>query len=240
MNYYYITGTSRGIGKATAEKILENENNIVIGISRSQSIQHPRYRHVVLDLNMLEAVQAYQFEQYTDAERIVLINNSGVLGDVKHIGKLDSQKIVSSFNINLISPSILINSFVAAYQETKAEKIIINISSGAASHVVKSWSTYCSTKAGLEMYAKVLSEELIEANNTDIKVFSIAPGIIDTEMQTEIRAIPDENFSGKSKFVSFKENNKLTSPAEVADNLEKVIDNPENFPEVVMDFRDLD
>jgi benzil reductase ((S)-benzoin forming) len=240
MNYYYITGTSRGIGKATAEKLLDNENNTVIGIARSQSIQHSRYRHVVLDLNMLEAVQSYQFEQYPDAERIVLINNSGVLGDVNHIGKLDSQKIVSAYNINLIAPSILINSFVEAYKQSKAEKIIINISSGAARHVVKSWSTYCSTKAGLEMYAKVLSEELVEAGSKDIKVFSIAPGIIDTEMQTEIRSIPDENFSGKPKFVSLKENNELTSPEEVADNLVKVIEHPENYPEVVMDFRDLD
>ena len=89
------------------------------------------------------------------------------------------------------------------------------------------------------MFAKVLDGELQEAGNSKTKIFSIAPGIIDTEMQTEIRAVPDENFSNKSKFVSLKENNELTSPEEVANNLLDVIQNPEKYPNVVMDFREL-
>ncbi|WP_462281638.1 SDR family NAD(P)-dependent oxidoreductase [Salinivirga cyanobacteriivorans] len=238
MNYFYITGTSRGIGKAIAEKLLEDESNIVIGISRRQTINHERYRHVVFDLNMIEAVQAYEFEQYNDADKVVLINNSGVLGDVNHIGKMSSQKMVQSYNVNLIAPAILINSFMDAYAGTKAEKMIINISSGAARHVVNSWSTYCSTKAGLEMFAQVLDGEIAEAGRNDFRVFSIAPGIIDTEMQSEIRQVPDEQFSSKDKFVELKKNNQLTSPQEVAENMADVIANPDNYPETIMDFRD--
>jgi benzil reductase ((S)-benzoin forming) len=239
MNYYYISGTSRGIGKAIAELLLKDEQNVVIGMSRGRSISHERYRHVVMDMNMIEAVQAYQFEQYDDAEKIVLINNSGVLGEVNHIGKMGSQKMVETFNVNLIAPTVLTNSFMKSYAGNNSEKIIINISSGAASHTVNSWSTYCSSKAGLEMFAKVLDGELQEAGNSKTKIFSIAPGIIDTEMQTEIRAVPDENFSNKSKFVSLKENNELTSPEEVANNLLDVIQNPEKYPNVIMDFREL-
>lgn len=239
MNYYYISGTSRGIGKAIAQLLLKDENNIVIGMSRSRSIDHKRYLHIVMDMNMIEAVQAYQFEQYDDAEKIVLINNSGVLGDVNHIGEMGSQRMIETFNVNLIAPTVLTNSFMKSYADNNAEKIIINISSGAASHAINSWSTYCSSKAGLEMFAKVLDGELKEAGNTKTKIFSIAPGIIDTEMQTEIRAVPDENFSGKSKFVSLKENNQLTSPSELADNLFDVIQNPGKYPNSVMDFREL-
>lgn len=239
MNYYYITGTSRGIGKSIAELLLKDESNIVIGMSRNRSINHKRYRHIVMDMNMIEAVQAYQFEQYEDAEKIVLINNSGVLGEVNHIGKIGSQRMVEAFNVNLLSPTILINSFMKTHASNNAEKIIINISSGAASHTVNSWSTYCSSKAGLEMFARVLEGELEEAGNTKTKIFSIAPGIIDTEMQSEIRAVPDENFSNKKKFVSLKESNQLTSPEEVANNLLDVIQNPEKYPNVVMDFRDM-
>ncbi len=238
MNYYYITGTSRGIGKAIAEKLLKEEDNIVIGFSRSQTINHERYRHIVFDLNMIESVQAYQFQPYDDAKKIVLINNSGVLGEVNHIGKMGSHKIVESYNVNLIAPSILINSFMKAYADNGAEKMIINISSGAARHVVKSWSTYCATKAGLEMYARVLNEEIQEAGRKDVRVYSIAPGIIDTEMQSEIRSVPDENFTGKSKFVELKEKNQLVSPEEVAENMADVIANPEKYPNPIMDFRD--
>ncbi len=238
MNYFYITGTSRGIGKAIAEKLLEDASNTVIGISRNQTIEHERYRHVVFDLNMIEAVQAYQFEQYDDADKIVLINNSGVLGDVNHIGKMSSQKMVQSYNVNLIAPAILINSFMSAYAENKAEKMIINISSGAARHTINSWSTYCSTKSGLEMFTQVLNGEIQEAERNNVKVFSIAPGIIDTEMQSEIRQVPDEQFSSKDKFVQLKQNNQLTSPEEVAEKMADVIAHPNKYPDVVMDFRD--
>lgn len=238
MNYFYITGTSRGIGKAIAEKLLEDASNTVIGISRNQTIEHERYRHVVFDLNMIEAVQAYQFEQYDDADKIVLINNSGVLGDVNHIGKMSSQKMVQSYNVNLIAPAILINSFMSAYAENEAEKMIINISSGAARHTINSWSTYCSTKSGLEMFTQVLNGEIQEAERNNVKVFSIAPGIIDTEMQSEIRQVPDEQFSSKDKFVQLKQNNQLTSPEEVAEKMADVIAHPNKYPDVVMDFRD--
>jgi len=146
--------------------------------------------------------------------------------------------MVQSYNVNLIAPAILINSFMDSYADTKAEKMIINISSGAARHVVNSWSTYCSTKAGLEMFAQVLDGEIAEAGRNDFRVFSIAPGIIDTEMQSEIRQVPDEQFSSKDKFVELKKNNQLTSPQEVAENMADVIANPDNYPETIMDFRD--
>lgn len=238
MNYFYITGTSRGIGKAIAEKLLKEPDNIVIGFSRRQTINHERYRHIVFDLNVIEAVQAYDFEQYDDAKKIVLINNSGLLGDVNHIGKMSSQKMVQSYNVNLLAPAILINSFMEAYADRKSDKMIINISSGAARHVVNSWSTYCSTKAGLEMFANVLDGEIKEANRKDVKVYSVAPGIVDTDMQEEIRNVPDERFSSKDKFVKLKQNNQLTSTIEVAEKMKDLIENPEKYPDVVMDFRD--
>lgn len=238
MNYYFITGTSRGIGKAIAEKLLTDQNARVIGLSRTNSIKHERYKHIAIDLRDLEQVRNFVFDQIDDAHKIVLINNSGVLGHVNYVGQLSPEKIIEAYQVNLIAPVLLINAFLKKIKTTDASKIIINISSGAARHVINSWSTYCSTKAGLEMFARVVESELTELDNRSIKIFSIAPGVVDTQMQTEIRALPDANFSGKSRFVSLKENNELFNVELVAAKLYEVIHNPENFPDLLMDFRE--
>lgn len=238
MNYYFITGTSRGIGKAIAEKLLNDENNMIFGLSRTQSIEHERYRHISIDFNDLEQMKNFQFEPFDSCDKVVLLNNSGVLGDVNYIGKLSSDKIIESYNVNLIAPVLLINKFVKQYSALSATKLVINISSGAAQHVIKSWSTYCSTKSGLEMFARVLNDEMNEVGRKDVKVFSIAPGVVDTQMQTEIRALPNENFSGKDRFVSLKKNNELFSVELVANKLYDVIQSPDDYPELLMDFRD--
>jgi len=237
MNYYFITGTSRGIGKAIAEKLLNDENARVIGLSRTSSIKHERYKHVAIDLRDMEQVQNFAFDQIDDVDKIVLINNSGVLGHVNYVGQLSPDKIIEAYQVNLIAPVLLINAFLKKYKTLDASKIIINISSGAARHVINSWSTYCSTKAGLEMFARVVESELTELDNRIVKIFSIAPGVVDTQMQTEIRALPEANFSGKSRFVSLKENNELFNVDLVAEKLYEVIHNPENFPDLLMDFR---
>lgn len=88
------------------------------------------------------------------------------------------------------------------------------------------------------MFTQVLNGEIQEAERNNVKVFSIAPGIIDTEMQSEIRQVPDEQFSSKDKFVQLKQNNQLTSPEEVAEKMADVIAHPNKYPDVVMDFRD--
>ncbi len=72
-----------------------------------------------------------------------------------------------------------------------------------------------------------------------IKVFSVAPGVIDTEMQNQIRETSPEDFSNVEKFITLKENNELVSPKETADLLLKIIDNRDNYSNVVLDVREL-
>lgn len=122
MNYYYITGTSRGIGKAIAEKLLQDDTNIVIGISRSSSISHKNYTHIHLDLSDLEKAKALQFEKHNQAKRLCLINNSGAIGAIQTLGTIDNADLINTLNINLLAPSILMNNFMKAYYLQQAEK----------------------------------------------------------------------------------------------------------------------
>jgi benzil reductase ((S)-benzoin forming) len=237
MKYYYITGTSRGIGRAIAETLLERENTFVYGISRNDSIQHKNYQHISLDLNDLDRVKEFTFGDHPDAEKILLINNAGILGHVNQVGNLYTEKVINSYTINLISPSILINQFLNQYQEHKAERMIVNTSSGAAQHTIPSWSTYCATKAGLEMFARVVEDEQQDFNNP-VKVYSIAPGVVDTEMQDEIREVDPENFRELDRFVKLKKDDQLVNPKDVGKKFVDIMEHPENYPKSIMDLRD--
>lgn len=227
MNYYYITGVSRGIGKALVEKLLEVEDNYVIGFGRTNNISHERYEFIQIDLTNLDLLQNYNFIDIVDAKSICLINNSGMLGDVNKVGKIDNSSIIQTFNLNVIAPALLMNNFVKAYQNFKGEKLVLNISSGAGRHTIESWSSYCGSKAALDMFTAVANDEQKnEFLPNPIKFIAVAPGIVDTKMQDEIRKLDENKFKDINKFVNYKKNNLLSSPEEVAEKLIKIIRNP--------------
>jgi benzil reductase ((S)-benzoin forming) len=240
MNYFYITGASRGIGKAVAEKLLQNPENKVYGISRTSSISHPNYEHIKADLSNPESIAKIEFAKHPEAENIGLINNAGMLGPVTQIGKLNPAQAQKANMVNLTTPILLINKFVDSYQEQRSNKVILTTSSGAGRHTVESWSIYCATKAGIDMFSRVLQDEQnSRSRNNAFKVFAVAPGIVDTEMQTEIRGIKEDDFKDVNKFISFKENDMLVSPEEVAEKFEDILLHPANYPDVLMDLREI-
>ena len=240
MNYYYITGTSRGIGKALALLLLQNENNYVIGLSRTKTIEHQRYEHFNFDLSSFEQVETYTFIDILDAQKVVLVNNAGVIGDVKHTGNINNKQIHKTFMVNTISPAVLMNNFVKAYGNLNIDKLIVNISSGAGRHAIESWSSYCASKSALDMFSSVVDNEQKQINQSNpVKVFSVAPGIVDTQMQDEIREADEADFSNVGTFVSFKSENQLDAPEKTAELLMKIIENPQKYKEVLLDVREI-
>lgn len=237
MNYYYVTGTSRGIGKAVVEELLAHANNIVYGISRNHTIEHKNYHPIALDLNDVEAVKNFHFEELPEAEKIVLVNNAGVLGHVAQVGKMYSDKIVQSYNVNLVSPTLLINQFMRQFQDYACEKILLNTSSGAARHTIPSWSTYCATKTGIEMFFGVIQDEQQDFDHP-FKVYSVAPGVVDTEMQDEIREVEPENFRELDRFIQLKKEGLLVDPKAVGKKFVDILEHPGNYPKTLMDLRD--
>ncbi len=240
MNYFYITGASRGIGKALTEQLFSNTNNFVYGISRSNSVKNDRFKHIKLDLSNLKSVSNFEFELPNNADGVYLINNAGTLGHVAPVGENNPEQIINAYNINIISPAILINTFIRQFQNFEGDKVIANTSSGAARHVVSSWSSYCSTKAALDMYADVIEEEQKYYHpDNPVRIFSIAPGIVDTKMQDQIRDVNPDKFKRHSDFVSLKKNNQLTPPKEAAKQMLNIILHPQKYNEVKLDLRAL-
>ena len=247
MNYYYITGTSRGIGKAFAEHLLTNPTNYVIGICRQKTIEHPNYTHCHVDLTDINSIEGFKFDLHAHPKKVYLINNAGALGFIKPVGKLNSDTIIKNYTLNLIAPSVLTNAFIECYNTTDAEKVIVNISSGAGKNPVDGWAVYCSSKAGLDMFSRVVdAEQKIRAEHPEesihkgFKIFSIAPGVVNTNMQTEIRGAEKENFSRLEDFISFKANGQLSEPGAVSDKFIKLLNDLSTVKGVLSSIKDYD
>ncbi|MDB2442737.1 hypothetical protein N9W40_01450, partial [Flavobacteriales bacterium] len=86
MKAFIITGTSSGIGRELTEMLLQDENHRVLGISRTQKINHPNYHHITLDLNDVADIEMLEFPEWKNAAQITLIHNAGWVGPIQKIG----------------------------------------------------------------------------------------------------------------------------------------------------------
>ena len=207
----YITGVSSGLGKALAESFL-NEGNSVIGLGRRNNIEHPNFEFIHCDLKDPSFIEQFKF--IPDEEGCTLINNAGFLGPLKRIMDQQSNQIQEVMSVNALAPMLLCQKFL---QEIPVKKrtAILNISSGAANRAIPSWSTYCASKIALDRFSESIYLEELEMSRS-LKVYSIAPGVVDTPMQQAIRSASEQDFSDVAKFQGMHENKQLLAPNEVA------------------------
>jgi benzil reductase ((S)-benzoin forming) len=232
MSTYIIVGVSTGIGLGLAEHFL-NQGQRVIGIGRKSSIQNQNYSFLQLDLSDENAVHNFTFPEVK--ENLVFIYNSGVLGEVLPVSRQSEMNAKNVFQINYLAAVALTQKVL---KQGFLEQIIF-ISSGAAKRAIPSWAQYCASKAALDMFSETLQLELYQENKS-IVVRSIAPGVVDTPMQAQIRSVSEEDFQSVGNFIALHENKELTSPNEVAYKLDKVINNPNQFDGVCLSLRDVE
>ncbi|MEE2954004.1 MAG: SDR family NAD(P)-dependent oxidoreductase [Bacteroidota bacterium] len=232
MNIALITGSSKGIGEAIT-KLLLNKKWIVYGFSRTNNIKHPNFYHTAVDLGDLTSLGGIILPQIKTDNTILLINNASKIGKIARLDKKLDSEISSEYNLNIISPTIMCNKFLAKYRSHY--KIIFNISSGAAQYSIINWSTYCSSKAALEMLTNVIKNE----NHTNLKIFSVSPGIVDTDMQKQIRRTSKTNFPIVEKFRDYYKKNELESPKNIAEKLYHIFINIECFKANTLHLREI-
>ncbi len=235
----FLTGHSRGLGRAILDHYLAQDKVVVYGFSRNKlHLSHPNFQEWEVDFTNLADIEKKVGTIFSrvKADRYLLINNAGWIGEIKPVGKLKSQGMQAAIHLNLLAPMLLTNSFVDAFREVPGQKIICNLSSGAAYSPVSGWAAYCSSKAGLDMFAKVADEDL---RPFGFRVFSIAPGKVDTAMQAEIREAKVEDFPSLERFKSYFQQGELADTKAVATQLAYVLSHPSEFPEVVQDVRRL-
>jgi len=222
--FHLITGTSRGIGEALTQVLLE-KGNTVLGVSRgrSEKLQSEKYHHVSFDLtdtgqmeHIMEKVNEIVDGQHFDF--VCLVSNSSAVDPVGSIENCPAGQIEAHVKIGLIAPMILVSLFVQKFSGHKARKKIVFISSGAAVTPLLGESVYCSTKAGINMLAQCIGAEQKNTEN-GFEVISISPGMVDTAMQEVIRSKPVDEFALANFFKQAFEDGKLQEPLKVAEKL---------------------
>lgn len=220
MHYYLITGASQGLGWALAEALLQRLDTQVLGISRHATLEHPRYQHQPLDLSDIEAVEhnlGKIFPPRPDAQSLTLINNAGTLGEIGYVGELPNEHFQFVFDLNTVAPAMLMNTFLGTYGHLSSiPRTVLNISSGAAQRPVDGWAAYCASKAALNALSETAQKEQ-DLRGTGVRIWALAPGVVDTAMQAHIRTAEAEQFSEQGKFAELHAGGKLRSPAETAE-----------------------
>lgn len=198
-----VTGHSRGLGVGIVAE-LERRDYTVLGISRSAG--------EALDLSDPGAVTAWLAgdklrDFLADAEEIVLVNNAGLLGPATLAGEQDAAATIAAVNVNVTAPILLTNA-VLNQRPADVPVRVAHISSGAGRRPLEGWSVYCATKAAVDHHATTVAAE----GQPGVRIAAIAPGVVDTGMQAEIRG--SEGFPGRADFVAMKEEGRLADASE--------------------------
>ena len=222
-----LTGASRGIGAAMARGLVKpgtrlitlarREDPELAAHARSQDVQLEQLSVDLSDLKAAEsAAERICAALPRDAKRYLLINNAGTVHPVARTDELtDGAAISAAFNLNVTAVMLLTARFLAAVADIKADRRVLNISSGAGRNPNAGWGVYCATKAALDRHAEAV---LLDGDAT-VRVCSLAPGVIDTGMQAEIRATGEDRFPLRERFVQLKEQGDLSSPEDCARKL---------------------
>ena len=228
---YVVTGASKGLGRSICE-VLASKGFTVIGIARVSSELSNLENHLQ-NINSSSATfpcdLSKEAEVNSVAELIVdnypiihgVIHNAGIIGPVGSMFEVDTNLWNETLQVNLLAVQQLTK--LIHKSMVKAQRCrVTTISSGAAVNSLESWSAYCSSKAALEMWTKGLADE---GAKYGISAVSVAPGIVDTDMQATIRSVPKEDFPMVERFIEFHNNGDLVAPDAVAESLYRLMTN---------------
>lgn len=220
MKVAIVTGSSRGLGRAFAEQLLDR-GYFVYAVSRSNKApKSVDCRPVQADLSqagaaILLAKNLYPAIKERNPDEILLINNAGTLDPCGQIGSLDLNAIECSFTLNLTAPSVLMAEYLKHFHDEDMPKAIVNISSGAAITAYEGWGPYCAAKSGIDHITRVAVQEQRRIPYPTA-IYSIYPGVLDTQMQADIRSLNAEAFPLVERFEALHCEGQLSDPREVA------------------------
>jgi benzil reductase ((S)-benzoin forming) len=219
MDLYVITGTTKGLGQALAERVTAGAGNFLVTLSRGRESTSPSRADIAVDLADASAVEAAcdRAEKAIAGKtfaKAVLVNNAGVVAPVGPLDAVDAAELERNIAVNVTAPMLLMRRFLRATQDVPLGRVI-NISSGAGRRPIFGWSAYCAAKAALDMASRVAAIEA-QTRGRKVHVVSLAPGVIDTAMQSVVRNASAEDFADVERFRKMKEEGVLRPAADVA------------------------
>jgi len=250
---FILTGASRGMGLAMARQLLQPDNTLLCISRKANETLAVQARlattHLLQwteDLAMGAAACA-RLEQWLREQpggasnntfaSATLINNAGVIPRIGPLSEADADDLSHALRVGLEAPMQLTSAFLRATQGWAGQRKVLNISSGLGRRAMASQAGYCAAKAGLDHFTRCVAlEEALKPNGA--KVCSLAPGVIDTGMQEQLRAADSDAFPDRSGFVNLKTSGSLASPEDAASRVLAVLMRADFGSNPVADVRD--
>lgn len=212
-----ITGASRGLGAGLAEAF--RARGLRLGLCARSELALPASSDVVtarLDVRDAAALDAFAAAVAARFGAIDLwINNAGVLAPIDPLRDVAPGDARAHVEINVLGVVFGTQAYLRHLRRRGGEGVLVNLSSGAARRPYAGWSLYCAAKAAVDRLTECVALE--EAPH--LRAYSVAPGVIDTDMQALIRTTPTARFPEAPRFVERKRAGHFNTPTFVAEQL---------------------
>ena len=254
---FILTGASRGMGLAMAQQLLQPGSTLVC-MARNTN---PQLDTAAPPGAVLQQWTADLSEPVPAAQRLrtwlagqpagryasaTLINNAGVIAGIAPLSACtsaqDMDELARALRVGLEAPMLLTAAFLGATEAWAAPphgvaRKVLNISSGLGRRAMASQAAYCAAKAGMDHFTRCLAlDEAAKPHGA--KVCSLAPGVIDTDMQVQLRNANPADFPDVQSFAALKTGGMLTSPAAAAARVLAWLERADFGSNPVADVRD--
>ncbi|MDD2846659.1 MAG: SDR family NAD(P)-dependent oxidoreductase [Rhodoferax sp.] len=243
-----LTGASRGMGLAMAEQLLR-PGHLLLCMARHTNAdlaQHAERLGAPLEqwqqdlshsTEAAERLRAWLAAQ--PAGRIAsatLINNAGVIPRIAPLSASDPADLAIALRVGLEAPLLLCAAFLGATEDWGVPRKVLNISSGLGRRAMASQAAYCAAKAGMDHFTRCMAlDESLKPHGA--KVCSLAPGVIDTDMQIQLRSAHPAAFPDAPSFAGLKTAGQLTPAATAAARVLAWLQQPDFGANPVADVR---
>lgn len=244
MHLTLLTGASRGLGLAMAQQLLQPGQRLLTLSRHSAALTAPagaellQWQHDLAEPAALATrLEAWLGQQDSAAlQSVSFIHNAGVISTLAPLAANGSAELSNALRVGLEAPLVLSAAFLRATARWAVPRKLLFISSGLGRFAMPGSASYCAAKAGLDHLARALAlEEALQPNGA--RVESLAPGVIDTDMQVQLRAADPALFPDHARFVALKAEGALDSPATAAAKVLRVLARPDFGHEPVTDVR---
>jgi NAD(P)-dependent dehydrogenase (short-subunit alcohol dehydrogenase family) len=238
-----LTGASRGLGLAMARQLRASGQRLLT-LSRKPNAQFdgPGVEQWAVDLSQ-PAEAAARLRAWVAAlprdqvESLTLINNAAGLAALAPLGDVDAADLSQALRVGLEAPMLLTAAFLDASADLHVPRKVLNISSGLGRFAMAGSAVYCAAKAGLDHLSRALAlEEAARPNGA--KIVSLAPGVIDTDMQLQLRSADPQAFGERARFASLKAEGRLDSPEAAAAKVLAWLERPDYGANPIGDVRE--
>lgn len=210
-----VTGASRGLGAGIAQAF--GARGLRLGLCARTEPITPAGVEVVgtrVDVTDADGMDAFARSVVERFGRIDLwVNNAGVLDPIGPLADADPDALRHHVDINVTGVLFGSRAFARQVRRQSGGGVLVNISSGAGTTPYQGWAAYCASKAAVDMLTEVVS---LEERAHGLRAFALAPGVVDTDMQAQLRSTSAAVFPSVGRFLQLHRDQAFNSPAWVA------------------------